>query len=59
MLTLDRLHFTMMATETGPAPRRAVRLQQLDPSPLAPAFTMQRFKDGQFIDESVAAGVAH
>ncbi len=29
------------------------------PGPLAEAFTMERFKRGQFIDESVAAGVAH
>ena len=30
-----------------------------DPGPLAEAFNMWRFKEGQFIDESVAAGVAH
>lgn len=30
-----------------------------EPGPLAEAFTMERFKRGQFIDESVAAGVAH
>ena len=30
-----------------------------EPGPLAEAFTMDRFKRGQFIDESVAAGVAH
>ena len=28
-------------------------------SPLAEAFSVNRFKEGQFIDESVAAGVAH
>ena len=28
-------------------------------SPLTEAFTLDRFKEGQFIDESVAAGVAH
>jgi sarcosine oxidase subunit beta len=28
-------------------------------SPLANAFSMDRFKEGRFIDESVAAGVAH
>ena len=28
-------------------------------SPLAAEFTMNRFKAGRFIDESVAAGVAH
>jgi sarcosine oxidase, subunit beta len=30
-----------------------------EPGPLAEDFNMWRFKDGQFIDESVAAGVAH
>jgi sarcosine oxidase subunit beta len=30
-----------------------------EPGPLAQAFNMWRFKEGQFIDESVAAGVAH
>jgi sarcosine oxidase subunit beta len=28
-------------------------------SPLAQAFTLDRFREGRFIDESVAAGVAH
>jgi sarcosine oxidase subunit beta len=28
-------------------------------SPLADEFTMWRFGEGKFIDESVAAGVAH
>ncbi|WP_422072855.1 sarcosine oxidase subunit beta family protein [Tranquillimonas rosea] len=28
-------------------------------SPLAEAFTLDRFREGRFIDESVAAGVAH
>lgn len=30
-----------------------------EPGPLAEAFSMWRFKEGRFIDESVAAGVAH
>jgi len=30
-----------------------------EPGPLAAAFGMERFKEGRFIDESVAAGVAH
>ncbi len=30
-----------------------------EPGPLAAAFTLDRFKEGRFIDESVAAGVAH
>ena len=30
-----------------------------EPGALAEAFNMWRFKEGQFIDESVAAGVAH
>ncbi len=30
-----------------------------EPGPLAAAFTMDRFIEGRFIDESVAAGVAH
>mgnify|MGYP000029116297 FL=1 len=30
-----------------------------DPGPLAEEFSMWRFKEGKFIDESVAAGVAH
>ncbi len=30
-----------------------------EPGPLAAAFNLWRFKEGQFIDESVAAGVAH
>ncbi|MCC7321644.1 MAG: sarcosine oxidase subunit beta family protein [Rubellimicrobium sp.] len=30
-----------------------------EPGPLAEAFNMWRFREGQFIDESVAAGVAH
>ena len=30
-----------------------------EPGPLAEAFNMWRFKECQFIDESVAAGVAH
>jgi sarcosine oxidase subunit beta len=28
-------------------------------SPLTKEFSMWRFKEGKFIDESVAAGVAH
>jgi sarcosine oxidase subunit beta len=28
-------------------------------SPLADAFSLERFREGRFIDESVAAGVAH
>ncbi len=34
-------------------------MAQGEPGPLAQAFNMWRFKEGQFIDESVAAGVAH
>jgi hypothetical protein len=34
-------------------------LKRLRLGPLAEAFTMWRFREGQFIDESVAAGVAH
>ena len=30
-----------------------------NPSQLASAFSLDRFKEGRFIDESVAAGVAH
>jgi sarcosine oxidase subunit beta len=30
-----------------------------EPGPLAEAFSMNRFAEGRFIDESVAAGVAH
>jgi sarcosine oxidase subunit beta len=30
-----------------------------EPGPLAEAFDMYRFREGRFIDESVAAGVAH
>jgi len=30
-----------------------------EPGPLSAAFGMERFKEGRFIDESVAAGVAH
>jgi len=30
-----------------------------EPGPLAAAFSMYRFREGRFIDESVAAGVAH
>jgi hypothetical protein len=30
-----------------------------EPGPLAAEFDMWRFKEGRFIDESVAAGVAH
>ncbi len=30
-----------------------------EPGPLAKEFSMYRFREGQFIDESVAAGVAH
>ncbi len=30
-----------------------------EPGPLAEEFNMWRFKEGRFIDESVAAGVAH
>ena len=30
-----------------------------EPGPLAEAFSMDRFRQGKFIDESVAAGVAH
>ena len=30
-----------------------------EPGPLAEAFNMWRFREGRFIDESVAAGVAH
>ena len=29
------------------------------PGPLAAAFGLERFREGRFIDESVAAGVAH
>ncbi len=34
-------------------------MAQGEPGPLAAAFTMNRFREGRFIDESVAAGVAH
>jgi sarcosine oxidase subunit beta len=30
-----------------------------EPGALAEEFSMWRFKEGKFIDESVAAGVAH
>ncbi|WP_417588724.1 sarcosine oxidase subunit beta family protein [Pararhodobacter oceanensis] len=30
-----------------------------EPGPLAQAFSLDRFREGRFIDESVAAGVAH
>ncbi len=30
-----------------------------EPRPLAAEFGMERFREGRFIDESVAAGVAH
>ncbi|MBD3765723.1 MAG: sarcosine oxidase subunit beta family protein [Rhodobacterales bacterium] len=30
-----------------------------EPGPLAAAFSLDRFREGRFIDESVAAGVAH
>jgi sarcosine oxidase subunit beta len=30
-----------------------------EPGPLAEAFSIDRFIEGRFIDESVAAGVAH
>ena len=30
-----------------------------NPGPLAEAFSIDRFIEGRFIDESVAAGVAH
>ncbi len=30
-----------------------------EPGPLAAAFGLERFREGRFIDESVAAGVAH
>ena len=30
-----------------------------EPGPLAAEFGMERFIEGRFIDESVAAGVAH
>ncbi|HEY0214128.1 MAG TPA: FAD-dependent oxidoreductase, partial [Paenirhodobacter sp.] len=30
-----------------------------EPGPLAAPFGLDRFKEGRFIDESVAAGVAH
>jgi sarcosine oxidase subunit beta len=30
-----------------------------EPGPLAAEFSMYRFREGKFIDESVAAGVAH
>ena len=33
--------------------------KRVGPSLLTEAFNMWRFKEGQFIDESVAAGVAH
>jgi sarcosine oxidase subunit beta len=30
-----------------------------EPGPLAAEFSLDRFREGRFIDESVAAGVAH
>jgi sarcosine oxidase, subunit beta len=30
-----------------------------EPGTLAAAFSLERFREGRFIDESVAAGVAH
>jgi sarcosine oxidase subunit beta len=30
-----------------------------EPGPLAAEFGLDRFREGRFIDESVAAGVAH
>ncbi|MGY9046612.1 MAG: sarcosine oxidase subunit beta, partial [Rhodobacterales bacterium] len=37
----------------------AERIAQGEPGPLAAAFGLERFREGRFIDESVAAGVAH
>jgi len=37
----------------------AQMIAQGEPGPLAEEFSMYRFREGKFIDESVAAGVAH
>jgi hypothetical protein len=57
MLTLTCPYQDVAADQTVPATGYEANLKRF--GPLAEAFNMWRFKDGQFIDESVAAGVAH
>jgi sarcosine oxidase delta subunit len=57
MLTIECPYCGVMADETELSPGYEAHLKCS--SPLAADFNMWRFKEGQFIDESVAAGVAH
>jgi len=59
MLTLEGPCCGVMADQSALFPGYATHLKRSVPGPLAEAFNMWRFKEGQFIDESVAAGVAH
>jgi hypothetical protein len=59
MLFLTLPYCGVIADETELVPVHEAHLNRFDSSPLAADFSMWRFKEGQFIDESVAAGVAH
>ena len=59
MLNLDCLHGGVTADETELSPASEAHLKRFGPGSTAEAFTLSRFKEGRFIDESVAAGVAH
>ena len=59
MLTLECPHRGVTADETELSSGSEAHLKRFAPGSLAEAFTLSRFKEGRFIDESVAAGVAH
>jgi sarcosine oxidase, subunit delta len=59
MLTLTCPYCGIRTDETELSPGCEVHLKRLGPIPLALAFTIWCFKQARFIDESVAAGVAH
>lgn len=59
MLLLTCPYCGVKACETELSSGSEAHLKRFAPGSLAEAFTLSRFKEGRFIDESVAAGVAH
>lgn len=58
MLTLECPYCGAMAFEAELSPGYEAHLKRYGLSAPVEAFNMWRFREGQFIDESVAAGVA-
>ncbi len=59
MLTVNYRNCGIRADETELHPSSSAHLKLYGSRALAQAFGIERFREGRFIDESVAAGVAH